>query len=330
MRITNDCVQQDTISIEVNGSCATITEIVNQTPQMDCDELKVCIGPYFISLNDLIIKVYNFIEQSEKTNVKYFMKLMEQYNLLYQYFNKCCSDLIGRLTRIEKKIDGIVIIREIVIEKPTPLPNPRPRPEPPLPPIPPKPPVIITEEKYVIDQSIKGGYMDTYYELDSFGNKLINQYVFWLKDGIKRKLAVKEIPYIKGTPQANSWLEVVKSIFQKNGISLTDSDLSFKQPIVPGSFTIPNFSGRWIISGNKVVNLDGTDLNRFLPFEIKKKSGDTRLDRIISYRIDNTQKPVNMVGYEPIIMNYAISVFSGNTIRSRNFEQGVNFMFKFS
>jgi hypothetical protein len=328
MRITNDCVQQDTISVEVNGSCATITEIVNQTPQIDCDELMVCIGPHLVSLNDLIMDVYQYVQTAQANNVNYFIKLFNQYNMLLDYFMKCCNDLIGRLTRIEKRVNNLIVIRQIVIEKPQRLPVSSTPSRAPQQIVVPKPPVIITEERYVIDQFITSGYLDAYIRYDKFGNKLIDQYVMWLKtdDGFKRKLVPKEVPYQKGTPLANDWIEKIKAVYNENRVELNMADIKYKVLQVPFSFLIPKFSNRWVVEGTKVVDLNGNDLARFLPIIYNKQDGDFTLERVIKYRVDTKIKRV--IGNEPVFMTY--QVLNNRTKVRTIYEQGVNFWIKYS
>jgi hypothetical protein len=326
MRITNDCVQQDTISVEVNGVCSTITEIVSQTPQMDCDELMVCVGPHLVSLNDLIMDVYQYVQSAQANNVSYFMKLFNQYNMLHEYFMKCCNDLIGRLTRIEKRVNNLIVIRQIVIKEPQPVRVTNSRAPQQI--VLPKPPIIISEERYVIDQTISTGYMDAYKRYDQFGNTLIDQYVFWLKtdDGFKRKLVAKEIPYSKGTPLALAWIENIKKVFTENQIAFDETSLTYKNNDVRFSFIIPKLGGRWIVSGNKVIDLNGNDLLRFLPINYNKEVDGLVLERVTKYRVDTNQRPV--IGYEPVLMTYQVLNKKLNT-RSI-FEAGVNHWIKYS
>ena len=327
MRITNDCVQQDTISVEVNGSCVTLNEIVSQTPQIDCDELMVCVGPHLVSLNDLIMDVYEYVQSAQANNVNYFMKLFNQYNMLHEYFMKCCNDLVGRLIRIEKRVNNLIIIRQIVVEKPAPLPI---RTEPSrvaqeIAII--KPPVVITEERYVIDQTLSTGYMDAYIRYDKYGNKFIDPYVFWLKtdDGFRRKLAPKEVPYQKGTPLALDFIEKIKSVYAENRIEFDPTQIKYKVLQVPFSFIIPKLSGRWVVSGTKVTDLNGVDVLKWLPIVYNKKDGDILLEKIIKYRVDTKIKPV--IGYEPVLMTY--QVLNTKTNIRTIYEQGVNFWIKY-
>jgi hypothetical protein len=326
MRITNDCVQQDTITVEVNGVCSTITEIVSQTPQIDCDELMVCVGPHLVSLNDLIMDVYQYVQTAQASNVSYFMKLFNQYNMLHEYFMKCCNDLIGRLIRIEKRVNNLIVIRQIVIKETQPVrvTNSRAPQQITIP----KPPIIISEERYVIDQTISTGYMDAYKRYDQFGNTLIDQYVFWLKtdDGFKRKIVAKEIPYSKGTPLALAWIENIKKVFAENQIAFDETLLTYKNNDVRFSFTIPKLGGRWIVSGTKVIDLNGNDLLRFLPINYNKEVDGLVLERVTKYRVDTNQRPV--IGYEPVLMTYQVLNKKLNT-RSI-FEAGVNHWIKYS
>jgi len=328
MRITNDCVNENTITVEVNGVCAPLTEIISQTPQMDCDELMVCVGPHLVSLNDLIMDVYEYVQTAQASNVNYFIKLFNQYNMLQEYFMKCCNDLIGRLIRIERRVNNLIVIRQIVVEKPQPLPASSTTSRVPQQIVIAKPPVIITEERYVIDQTIKSGFLDAYVRYDKFGNKLIDPYVNWLKtdDGFKRKLVPKEVPYQKGTPLANDWIEKIKAVYNENSIEFNIADVKYKVLQVPFSFTIPKYTNRWVVSGTKVVDLNGNDLARFLPIIYNKQDGDFTLERVIKYRVDANIKKV--IGNEPVFMTYQVL---NNRTRVRTiYEQGVNFWIKYS
>jgi hypothetical protein len=328
MRITNDCVQQDTITVEVNGVCSTITEIVSQTPQMDCDELMVCVGPHLVSLNDLIMDVYQYVQTAQESNVSYFMKLFNQYNMLHEYFMKCCNDLIGRLIRIEKRVNNLIVIRQIVIEKPQPLPPSSTPIRAPQQIVLPKPPIIISEERYVIDQTIKSGYMDAYVRYDKFGNRFIDPYVMWLKtdEGFKRKLIPKEVPYQKGTPLANDWVEKIKAVYVENSIEFNIADVTYKVLQVPFSFLIPKFANRWVVEGTKVLDLNGNDLARFLPIIYNKQDGDFTLERVVKYRVDTNIRRV--IGNEPVFMTY--QVLNRRTGVRTIYEQGVNFWIKYA
>jgi len=328
MRITNDCVQQDTITVEVNGVCSTITEIVSQTPQMDCDELMVCVGPHLVSLNDLIMDVYQYVQTAQANNVEYFVKLFNQYNMLLDYFMKCCNDLIGRLTRIEKRVNNLIVIRQIVIEKPLPTPISSTPIRAPQQIVVPKPPITISEERYVIDQTIKSGYMDAYVRYDKFGNKLIDPYVNWLKtdDGFRRKLIPKEVPYQKGTPLALDWIEKIKAVYAENRIELDPVDIKYKALQVPFSFLIPKYANRWVVEGTKVIDLNGNDLARFLPIIYNKQDGDFTLERVIKYRVDTNIRKV--IGNEPVFMTY--QVLNRRTGARTIYEQGVNFWIKYA
>jgi hypothetical protein len=327
MRITNDCLQQDTLSVEVNGYCTPITEIINQTPQIDCDELMVCVGPHLVSLNDLIMNVYDFVQTAQSQNQNNFNKLFNQYNSLYSFFMKCCADLIGRLTRIEKRINGLIVIRQVFIEKQTfqPIRNtPRDAQSVTIQ----KPPVVINEERYVIDQSLTNGYMDSYIRYDKFGNKMIDRYVIWLKnqDGFIRKLLPKEVPYSKGSVLANNWIENIKSVFVENNIEFDPSLLTYKKDEVRYSFTIPKLSGRWIVSGQSVIDLNGNDLTKRLPIIYNKEVDGLILEKVTKYRVDTNKKPV--IGYEPVLMTYQVLNKKLNT-RSL-FEAGINHWIKYS
>jgi hypothetical protein len=326
MRITNDCVQQDTISVEVNGVCSTITEIVSQTPQMDCDELMVCVGPHLVSLNDLIMDVYQYVQSAQANNVSYFMKLFNQYNMLHEYFMKCCNDLIGRLTRIEKRVNNLIVIRQIVIKEPQPVRVTNSRAPQQI--VLPKPPIIISEERYVIDQTIKSGYMDAYVRYDKFGNRFIDPYVMWLKtdEGFKRKLIPKEVPYQKGTPLANDWVEKIKAVYVENSIEFNIADVTYKVLQVPFSFLIPKFANRWVVEGTKVLDLNGNDLARFLPIIYNKQDGDFTLERVVKYRVDTNIRRV--IGNEPVFMTY--QVLNRRTGVRTIYEQGVNFWIKYA
>jgi hypothetical protein len=326
MRITNDCLQENTLSVEVNGYCTPITEIINQTPQIDCDELMVCVGPHLVSLNDLIMDVYEYVQSAQLQNQSNFNQLLNQYNTLYNFFMKCCTDIIGRLTRIEKRINNLIIIRQIVIKEPKPIRVTNSRAPQEL--FIPKPITIVSEERYVIDQTIRSGYMDAYVRYDKFGNKLIDQYVFWLKtdDGFKRKIIAKEIPYSKGTPLALSWIENIKKVFDENRITFDETLLTYRNNDVRFSFKIPKLGGRWIVSGSSVMDLNGNNLTRFLPIIYNKEVDGLVLERVIRYRIDARQKPV--IGYEPVLMTYQVLNRKSNT-RS-TFEAGVNQWIKYS
>ena len=328
MRITNDCLQEDTLSVEVNGYCTPITEIINQTPQIDCDELMVCVGPHLVSLNDLIMDVYDYVQTAQLQNQSNFSKLFNQYNTLYNFFMKCCTDLIGRLTRIEKRVNGMIFIRQIFIEKPIsrPIRN-----------LPvreaqsvaiQRPPVVINEERYVIDQSVTSGYTDSYKRYDKFGSTSSDPYVFWLKtdDGFRRKLLPKEVPYQKGTPLANEFIEKIKSVYNENKIEFDDTMIRYKSLIVKGSFVIPKLGGRWIVSGQSVIDLNGNNLTKWLPIVYNKEVDGLILEKIIKYRIDPNQKPV--IGYEPVIMTYQVLNRKFNT-RSF-FDAGINHWIKYS
>lgn len=329
MRITNDCLQQDTLTVEVNGSCATITEIVNQSPQMDCDELMVCVGPHLVSLNDLIMDVYSFVQTAQEQNTLRFREILSQYNMLYQYFVKCCSDLVARLTRIEKRVNNLIVVRQIVIEKPQVLPVSNSTSRSPLPaqPIIAKPPVTISEERYVIDQSVTSGYTDAYKRYDKFGNTFIDPYVFWLKtdDGFRRKLVPTEVPYQKGTPLALAWIENVKAVFDENKIEFDINQIRYKTLIPKGSFIIPKLGNRWVVSGTKVIDLNGNDLVRFLPIIYNKEIEGVLLERVIKYRIDPLQKVA--IGYEPVLMTY--QVLNIKTKVRSTFEAGINQWIKY-
>lgn len=327
MRISNDCVVEDTLTVEIDGVCSPISEIVNQQPVLDCDELMVCIGPHLVSLNDLIMKVYSYMLTAQQQNTTNFERLFAQYNMLYSYFMKCCNDLVGRLTRIEKRLNGIIVVRQVLIEKPMPLPV---RNEPirsaQVATIQ-KPPVVITEERYVIDQSITSGYSDSYIRYDKLGNKLIDPYVFWLKteDGFKRKLVAKDVPYQKGTPLANAYIERIKAVFDENRIEFDPTILKYASLIPKGSFTIPKLSGRWIVDGNKVIDLNGNDLSRWLPIVYNKEVDGVLLDRAIRYRIDPKQKVV--IGYEPVIISYQVRNLKTKVVSI--FDAGVNHWIKY-
>jgi hypothetical protein len=327
MRITNDCLQENTLSVEVNGYCTPITEIINQTPQIDCDELMVCVGPHLVSLNDLIMDVYEYVQSAQLQNQSNFNQLLNQYNTLYNFFMKCCTDIIGRLTRIEKRINNLIIIRQIVIKEPqvTPITNTS-RVAQNI--FIPKPITIVSEERYVIDQTLTTGFMDAYKRYDQFGNTFIDQYVFWLKtdDGFKRKIVAKEIPYSKGTPLALAWIENIKKVFDENRITFDQTLLTYRNNDVRFSFTIPKLGGRWIVSGSSVIDLNGNNLTRFLPIIYNKEVDGILLERVIRYRIDARQKPV--IGYEPVLMTYQVLNRKSNT-RS-TFEAGVNQWIKYS
>lgn len=327
MRITNDCLQQDTLTIEVNGSCATITEIVNQSPQMDCDELMVCIGPHLVSLNDLIMDVYSFVQTAQEQNTLRFREILAQYNMLYQYFIKCCNDLVARLTRIEKRVNNLIVVRQIIIEKPLPQPTTNTSRTPLALPFIPKPPVVISEERYVIDQSITSGYTDAYKRYDKFGNTFIDPYVFWLKtdDGFRRKLIASEVPYQKGTPLALAYIEKIKSVFDENKIEFDINQVRYKSLIPKNSFLIPKLGNRWIVDGAKVIDLNGNDLVRFLPIIYNREVDGVLLERVIRYRIDPKQKIA--IGFEPVLMTY--QVLNRRTNVRSTFEAGINHWIKY-
>jgi len=326
MIVRNDCIEEGTITIEVGGICTTINEIIGQTPQIDCDELMVCIGPHLVSLNDLIIRVYEYVQLSQSQNTINFNNLLSQYNLLYQHFLKCCSEIIGRLIRIEKRINGIIVVRKVFIEtsninvlrlKKTRIVDIL------------KPPVIIDEERYVIDQSIKEGYLDTYIRYDKWGNKSSDIYVEWLKqqEGYIRKIIPKEVPYSKGTLLANNWIENIKGVFIENDIEFDERELTYKKESRKWSFKIPKLGGKWIISGDKVLNIvDGWDLNKFLPIKYNFTDNNLILESITKIRIDKNIRPV--IGFEPLLMTYqTVNKVTGT--RS-TFEGGVNLWIKWS
>ena len=230
MIVRNNCIQDDSISVEVNGYCSTISQIINQSPQIDYEELMVYIGPHLVSLNELVMNVYDFIQIYQSKNDNNFNQLFNQYNLLYNFFMKCCADLIGRLNRIEKRVNDMVFVRQIVIEKPITQPiRKTPIRQAQLISIQ-KPPVVIDEEIYVIDQAITSGYIDGYKRYNHFGSYSFDEYVFWLKsnDGFTRKLLPKQVPYKKGTPQANTFVEKIKSVFIENNIEFNTSILRIK------------------------------------------------------------------------------------------------------
>jgi hypothetical protein len=241
---------------------------------------------------------------------------------------KCCNDLIGRLIRIEKRVNSLIVVRQILIEKPLPLPvkNTAVR-EPQVAQIV-KPPIIITEERYVIDQNITSGYSDAYVRYDKFGNKQIDPYVFWLKteDGFRRKLVPVEVPYQKGTPLALAWIERVKSVFDENKIEFDPAILKYRSQVVRYSFTIPRTANRWIVSGTKITDLNGNDLARFLPIIYNKMDGDILLERVIKYRVE--PKIPLVVGYEPVFMTY--QVLNKRTNIRTIYEGGVNNWIKFA
>jgi hypothetical protein len=241
---------------------------------------------------------------------------------------KCCNDLIGRLTRIEKRVNNLIVIRQIVVEKPLPTPVSSNTSRLPQQIVVPKPPVTISEERYVIDQTITAGYMDAYVRYDKYGNKLIDQYVLWLKtdDGFKRKLVPKEVPYQKGTPLALDWIERIKAVYVENSIEFNINDVTYKALQVPFSFLIPKFANRWVVEGTKVIDLNGNDLARFLPIIYDKKDGDFTLERVIKYRVDTKIRRV--IGYEPVYMTY--QVLNNKTKVRTTYEQGVNFWIKYA
>lgn len=327
MIVRNDCVQEDTITVEVNGFCSSITEIVNQTPQIDCDELMVCIGPHLVSLNDLIMRVYEYVQSAQLQNQSNFNQLFNQYNSLYSYFMKCCADIIGRLTRIEKRINGLIVVRQVFIERPktTTIRSQQPtRVQDII-----KPPVVIDEERYVIDQSITTGYLDSYIRYDQYGNKSADMYVGWLKqqEGYIRKLMTKEVPYSKGTLLANNWIENIKKVFIENDIEFDENELTYKRDDVKYSFKIPKLGGKWIVSGNKVISLlDGRELDRFLPIKYFRDNNNLLLESVIKYRIDANQRPV--IGYEPVLMTY--QVLNKVTGSRTTFDGGINLWIKYS
>jgi hypothetical protein len=328
MIVRNDCVQEDTISVEVNGYCTPITEIINQTPQIDCDELMVCVGPHLVSLNDLIMRVYAYVQSAQSQNQNNFNQLFNQYNSLYNFFMKCCHELIGRLTRIEKRINGLIVIRQVFIEKATiqPIRNTPIREAQSI--VIQRPPVVISEERYVIDQSITNGYIDSYIRYDNYGNKIPDPYVFWLKkeDDFLRKLCPKEVPYSKGSALANAWIEKIKAVFVENNIEFDPSILTYKNIEVKYSFSIPKLSGRWVVSGQSVIDLNGNNLTKRLPIVYNKEVNGLVLEKVTKYRIDPNQRPV--IGYEPVLMTYQVLNKKLNT-RSL-FEAGVNHWIKYS
>lgn len=328
MIVRNDCVQEDTITVEVNGFCSSITEIVNQTPQIDCDELMICIGPHLVSLNDLIMNVYEFVQSAQQQNQNNFNQLFNQYNSLYNFFMKCCQDIIGRLTRIEKRVNGLIMVKQVFIQNPPiqPISNTPIRSAQQI--IIPKPPIVIDEDKYVIDQSITTGYLDSYVRYDSYGNKMIDPYVIWLKqqDGFIRKLQPKEVPFSKGSQLANDFIQKIMAVFAENNIEFNPDDLTYKNSEVKYSFIIPKLGGRWVVSGQSVINLDGNNLNKYLPINYNKVNGNLLLEKVIKYRIDPNQRPV--IGYEPVLMTY--QVLNKTTGSRTTYEGGINLWIKYS
>ena len=328
MIIRNNCVEEGTINIELNGVCSSITEIINQAPTIECDELMVCIGPHLVSLYDLITDVYTFVQSSQQSNDVNFQNLFNQYNLLYFYFLKCCKDLTDRLIRIERRINNIVVVREVYIKSPSQINNNnnnnnnRPAQKVSIQP----PPFIINEDRYVIDQSIMNGYTEGYKVYFDFGYS-VSPYVFWLmnSEGFLRKLCIKEVPFIKGSLLANNWINEVIKIFNENQIEFDASVLVYKKNIVKYSFIIPKLSGRFLVSNSSLISLDGVDVNSFLPIIYNKKEGDLLLEKITKYRID--KKPL-LIGHEPVLFTY--QVLNSKTGVRTLFEAGVNHWIKYT
>lgn len=223
MIVRNDCVKEDTITVEVNGYCSSIGDIMVQTPIVDCDTMLVCIGPYFVNLETLINEVYTFVQDSNNTSLNNFHLLYSQYQNLYNFFLKCCLDMNAKLTNIQNRLDKMVIVKEVVLKQPSfnyPKSN-KPKFVAPVP----KPQVIVNEN-YVIDQTITSGYLDSIKIYTDYGYTT-NQYVMWLIFGDKRKLVPKDIPYRIGTPEANGFINAIINVFNSYNLTLDINELKY-------------------------------------------------------------------------------------------------------
>lgn len=225
MIVRNDCVKEDTITVELNGYCSPITDILSQQPVIDCDNILVCIGPYFVNLETLITEVQHFIQDSNNTTLNNIHLLYQQYQSLYEYFMKCCITMNDKLNNIQNRLDKMVIIKEIVVKPPTynyPKSN-KPKFVAPLP-----RPQIIIEESYVVDQTLVNGYIDSF-KIYTYYGYTTSQYVMWLISGNKRKLIPKDVPYRIGTPEANGFITEIINIFNSYNLTLNFSEIKYQR-----------------------------------------------------------------------------------------------------
>lgn len=225
MIVRNDCVKEDTIMIELDGYCSSISDITYQNPVIDCDSILVCIGPYFVNLENLISEVNTFIQDSNNSNQQNFHLLYSQYQSLYNFFLKCCIEMTNRLDKIQMRLDKMVIVREI-ISKPLSIPYPKSDKPKFISPVP--IPKIIKDETYIIDQTIRNGYIESFSINNGYYTEISN-YVFWLKDGVRRKLLSKDIPFRIGTPEANGLIQVLIRIFNSYNLELDISELKYQR-----------------------------------------------------------------------------------------------------
>lgn len=216
MIVRNDCVKENSIEVEINGFCTSIDDILSQTPVIDCDNILVCIGPYFVNLEGLISEVYSFIQDSNNANLKNFHLLYSQYQNLYNFFMKCCMDLNNKLTNIQNRLDKMVIVKNVVLKEPCyyyPKSN-KPKFVSPAP----KPQIIISEE-FIIDQTITNGYLESIKIYTGYG-WTFNIYGDWLISGVKRKLIPKIVPYRPGTPEATNFISGIVSLFNEYNLDI--------------------------------------------------------------------------------------------------------------
>lgn len=225
MIVRNDCVRENTITIELDGYCSSIGDIMAQTPVIDCDNILVCIGPYFVNIEELISEVYTFIQDSNNSNLNNFHLLYSQYQNLYNFFMKCCIDLNNKLTNIQNRLDKMVIVKEIVLKEPSfcyPKSN-KPKFIAPLP-----KQQIVRQETYIIDQTLRSGYIDSV-KYDNGLYITINSYVIWLISGVKRKLIPVNVPYKIGTPEANGFIQAIRDVFSSFNLILDINDINYNR-----------------------------------------------------------------------------------------------------
>ena len=279
MLIINGCVQ-DELLVEYNGVCSSVNEIVNSIPIFDCDEVKVCLGPYYVSLKNLLDAVYNYMVNFDNKMSNAFIFLRNQYDRLLAYFMECCAGLNAKLNNIEKRLNDLVVIREIIINNP-PTPRPPRPPRPPvLPPRPPSPPVI--ENNFIIDKNLKYGYMDKYTELSQDGSLKVSPYVSWMmtEDGKRRNLIINEI---SKNDNVDAIYNEIKRIFNLYNLEINRNMLRFREKV--DWITINRMPGKWRIEGNNIINEGGDKL--IVPIYYGVKQGNFILDSIIGWKIKN-------------------------------------------
>jgi hypothetical protein len=200
--IINDCING--LSVEINGQCETLDSIMNQTPVLDCDQLMVCIGPSFISIESLVLELFYFTKEQAKLSDERYLDALMKYQEFNKYFTKCCDTMGSRLYNIEKILMSMT--GKKIAEM---LPSP-----------PAQNPLRVTNE-WTTDQSLMRGYLAQDIKNEKFlrdweipniklesnqllvGSSLVttNEFIYFMQDdnSMKRKILAKKSPYLKGS-----------------------------------------------------------------------------------------------------------------------------------